>query len=100
MCDCDCDYKDQSAVIANLQRELMEAKAQLTHRYHFASTEIEKFDISRCNGSGVILELSVLGGGRRIEPVMIRDGLSQETIAAIQADLRRSYELSIELKPR
>lgn len=100
MCDCDCDCKDQNAVIANLQRKLMEAESQLTHRYHFASTGIEKFDISRCNGSGVILELSVLGGKRHFPPVMIRDGLSQETITAIQADLRRSYELSIELKPR
>jgi len=100
MCDCDCNCEDQSAIIANLQRELMEAKAAHSYLYHFASTEIEKFGTSRCLGSGVILELSALGGKRRIEPVMIKDGLSEETIAAIQADLRRSYESSIELKPK
>ena len=100
MCDCDCNCNDQSAVIVELERKLMEAEALQTYRHHFASTGIEKFDTSRCLGSGVILELSVLGGKRHIEPVVIRDGLSQETIAAIQADLRRSYESSIELKPR
>jgi len=35
-----------------------------------------------------------------MEPTLIRDGLSPETIAAIKADLKRSYDLAIQFKPK
>ena len=49
--------------------------------------------------SGVILELTALGGKEIIPPVMIRDGLSQATIKAIQNDLCRSFELATLVNP-
>lgn len=50
-------------------------------------------------GSGVLLELTFIGGKEAISPVVIKDGLSAETIAAIKADIRRSYELAVAFKP-
>lgn len=85
---------------ADLQREVKELKAQLVHQYHFASATIAKADIDHLMGSGVLLELSALGGRAIIEPVVIRDGLSADTIAALQRDLARSYQRAIEFKPK
>lgn len=95
----DCDRVDQYTLIADLRRELREAKAMAVHNYHFASKEIEKLSIDRCMGSAVILELTLLGGKKGVEPVAIRNGLSAETIAAIKADLKRSFEWATEFKP-
>jgi hypothetical protein len=50
-------------------------------------------------GSGVILSMTFLGGKEVFEPVMIRNGLSKETIEAIKADLVRSFEYATEMKP-
>lgn len=95
----DCDCVDQSALIADLRRELREAKAMAVCNYHFASKEIERLGTDRCMGSAVILELTLLGGKKGVEPVAIRNGLSAETIAAIKADLKRSYDYATEFKP-
>lgn len=94
-----CDCIDQPALIARLQRELREAKAMAVHNYHFASKEIDKLSIARCMGSVVILELTLPGGKKGVEPVAIRNGLSTATIAAIKADLKRSFEYATEFKP-
>jgi hypothetical protein len=85
--------------IAELERQLHEAKAAQVHNYHFASTGLDKLSTDRLMGSGVILSMTVLGGHTTFKPVLIRDGLSKETIAAIKADLVRSYKLAVELKP-
>lgn len=85
--------------IAQLQRENKELSAQLVHQYHFASIELKDLTIPKMTGSAVILELTTLGGKRSVGPVAIRDGLSDETIAAIKADLVRSFNLCTELKP-
>lgn len=45
------------------------------------------------------LELRALGGKEIIPAVMIRDGLSQATIKAIQDDLSRSFELATMVNP-
>lgn len=96
----DDECPDQSARIAELERQLKETKAALVHNHHFVSMELHKFSTTRCSGSGVVLELSILGGKRAIEPILIRDGLSPETIEALQADLRRSYLRTTELRPK
>ena len=84
---------------ADLQRKVKELEAQLVHQYHFATATIDRASINKTMGSAVILELTFLGGRKVFEPVAIKDGLSDETIAAIKADLKRSYELTAELKP-
>lgn len=84
---------------ADLQRKVKELEAQLAHQYHFATRTIDKAGMQHCLGSAVILELTVLGGTKVIAPVAIKDGLSAETIAALKADLKRSYDLTVEFKP-
>lgn len=84
---------------AVLERKVKELEAQLAHQYHFAHAQIGKASIDKTFGSAVILELTFLGGHKVIEPVAIKDGLSNETIAAIKADLKRSYERTVEFKP-
>lgn len=83
---------------ADLQRQVKELHAQLVHQYHFASFYLDKASISKTFGSAVILELTFLGGHKVMEPVAIKDGLSDETIAAIKADLKRSYDRTVEFK--
>ena len=83
-----------------LERRVIEAESQQAHRLAFASSAIEKASTSHLMASGVILQLTVLGGREVMEPVCIRDGLSQETIAAIQGDLARSYHLATLIKPK
>lgn len=82
-----------------MERKIRELEAQLTHRCHFAARTIDKAGIKSLTGSGVILSLVTLGGREIIEPVCIRDGLSDETIAALKADFVRSYEIATMFKP-
>jgi hypothetical protein len=85
--------------IAELERKLTEAQAQLVHLYHFASVDIAKASTERLSGSGVILTLTALGGQVIVPPVLIRNGLSAETIAALKADFVRSFEDATVFKP-
>lgn len=83
--------------IATLERKLFEAKAQ------YASTLGAAFDAIpkaiEFMGSGVVLEISAIGGKSVIPAVMIRDGLSAATVKAIQADIARSFELATLVNP-
>lgn len=99
--DCDCGCMDQSALIAELQRRLRDAEAHQIHRYHFASKEVEAFNMDRFMGSSVIIEITAQGKKSQLSmgPVAILNGLSQETIKAIKADLKRSFDYASELKP-
>lgn len=92
--------KTKNQRIIELERQLKEAQAQQIHTHYFASIDIDKFGIDKMTGSGVILELSALGGRTVLTPVTISDGLSAETIAAIKADLVRSYINKTEFKPK
>jgi len=78
-----------------LERQILELESQLAHRYAYAQSEIDKASTAKMMASGVLLQLTALGGREIISPVVIRDGLSPETIAAIKADLHRSYELTV-----
>lgn len=85
---------------AQLLRDVLELESQLAHRYHFADSELHKAGTGPRMGSGVLLQLSAVGGKDIINPVMIKDGLSDATIAAIRADLQRSYDLAVMFKPK
>lgn len=85
---------------AELQREIMELKAQMAHVPHFAIPALLKFNRDRFAASAVILTLHGIGAnGLRMDPVAIRGGLSDDTIKAIHRDLIRSYEDAIVYKP-
>jgi hypothetical protein len=81
-----------------LEQRLIEALAQHAHVYHFASNSIHKTE--NLMGSGVLLQLTFLGGKEVFPPVVIRDGLSRETIEAIKADLKKSYNLAVMFFPK
>ena len=85
--------------VAELERKLLESNAAQAHVYHFASANLHKAGIDKLAGSGVILTLTVLGGRVICEPVMIRNGLSLETVAALKADMVRSYQDAVVFKP-
>ena len=85
--------------VSELERKLIEANASQAHVYHFASANLDKANTDRLAGSGVILTLTALGGRVICEPVMIRGGLSLETIAALKADMVRSYQDAVVFKP-
>jgi hypothetical protein len=91
--------KTKSQRIEELERKLFESEAAQIHQHHFASVQLDKLVTDKMMGSGVIMTLTTLGGRLTIGPVMISNGLSKETIEAIKADLVRSYNYSIELKP-
>ena len=80
-----------------LEREFMELKAQMPSSYHFATQKLYTAGEQLMAG-GVLLRLEALGGKQLIPPVVIRDGLSRETIEAIYRDLCRSYDLYVPLQ--
>jgi hypothetical protein len=83
----------------DLERQVLELKGQLAYVYSLASNDIMKADASHLMGSGVLLQLTALGGREIIQPVVIRDGLYDETIEALKKDLARSHELATAHKP-
>ncbi len=83
---------------AQLKRKLIEALAEQPHVYHYANNVIDKASVDNLTASGLILTLTALGGEELITPVLIRNGLSVETIKAIKSDLKRSYDLAVMYK--
>ena len=94
------EKQTKAARIAELERKLREALAGQTHVYHFADAQLAKASTAHLAGSGVILTLTVLGGREICEPVLIRDGLSDQTIVALKADMVRSYVNATAFKPK
>jgi len=93
------DIKKKKPTKDELRRKILELEAQLIHVYHFADQYLSAIKPGSYTGSGVLLQLTAIGGREIIPPVMIKDGLSVDTIAAIRRDLVRSYENKIEFKP-
>jgi len=83
-----------------LERENMELRAQLAYVYSTAQDQIGKASTEYMTASGVLLQLTALGGPQLIIPVVIRDGLSDETINALRKDLLRSFEIATQHKPK
>ena len=59
-----------------------------------------KFSESKMLGSGVVIEITALGDWLKIDPFFLANGLSEETIKCLQADLKRSVEYMTEFKPK
>jgi len=86
--------------IAELERQLLEARAGQAHVYYTAEGSLDAAGMDRLKGSGVVLTLSGLGGAEICKPVLIRDGLSAETIAALKRDIARSFIEATAFKPK
>ena len=78
---------------AALERELYELQSSTVQSLCTAIGQIMTAGAARYTASGVILTLTAPGGAEIIPPVMIRDGLSDDTIAAIRRDIIRSISL-------
>jgi hypothetical protein len=85
--------------LADLRQMVSDLEAQIASRCSFACGEVERAG-GNLAASAAILEIRALGGRVIVNPVAIRDGLSPETIAAIQNDLRRSYALATISQPK
>lgn len=86
--------------IADLERKLCEALAGQIHTYQFADAAVGKASTDHLMASGVILTLTALGGREIVAPVLIRNGISKETVEALRADFRRSYAEAAMFKPK
>ena len=90
----------QKQRIEELENKLRGAEAYQVHKLHFASYALDKLSTDTMYGSGVIINITSLSGKQLVDPTVISDGLSPETIAALQADMRRSFEKRTESKPK
>lgn len=91
--------KPKKPTRAELARKVKELEAQLAFTYHNASLTISKAGDSHM-ASGVLVQLHSLGGKEITPPFVVRDGLSQETINALHADIVRSWEIATMFKPK
>jgi len=74
-------------------------KASLIHNYFFAGEKLIKLNKDRMMGSGVILSIADLNGKLIVEPIMIKDGLSKESINSLLDDFQYSYNKATEFLP-
>lgn len=91
--------KPRKPTYADLERKVIELEAQMASTCAYAAKEIEKAG-DTLTGSAAILTVTGLGGRVIVRPVAIRDGFSPAAIAAIKADIMRSYELATLVKPK
>ena len=86
---------NKAAQIASLNRRVVELLGQLSSTYTSAYRALDKTGVDHLTASGVMVTLTALGGRQLAEPFCLRGGLSEATIAALKADIKRSYEQSI-----
>jgi hypothetical protein len=82
---------------AQLAKDLLQSKAHDIGTLASANRDIGKANTDKYMASGVIITVQNLSGANIVEPFMIVDGLSAETIAAIRADIKRTYDLRLAL---
>ena len=87
-----------SARIAELERKLFERESQLPHNAFYLSNSLEEY--VELKGAGVIVTFQQLGSESKAGPVLIRNGLSLETVRALQKDIRASWEESVMFEPK
>ena len=82
-----------------LEFEIIALKAQLASTYHFASKQAGDANTKRYMGSAIIVAMKSLSGKEIVMPVAVRDGLSDEFIAAFKKEMARSHEIATLFKP-
>lgn len=78
--------------LAQALRELRQWKAGDIMFLSKAHADLKRVGRERFLGSGVILSITALNGTDLVEPVLINDGLSDETIEALRRDVKRAYD--------
>lgn len=90
--------KEKLALHCNaVANELRVLKASRLSVYCAAYRNLDKCGQDRYMASGVTITIKNINktDNTIVEEVIIADGLSPETIAAIKADIKRSYELTM-----
>lgn len=85
---------------ADLRRKIAQLESQLIHQHHYADAAISKAGMSRMMGSGVIVSITELDGTQIVDPIAIRDGLSDAAISALRADIVRSFKTATVFRPK
>jgi len=85
-----------TAELIKLQNELRVLKASAQYARAEAYRNIDKAGQDRYMASAVTITIKNINSDKNIivEEVAISDGLSPATIAAIKADIKRSYDLT------
>lgn len=84
--------------LVDAERRVFELKAQLASTLSKAFDDLPKAG-DAFKGSGVIIQITTLGGKQVLDPVLIRDGLSKATIVALQKDVALSFEFATMVNP-
>lgn len=84
---------------AKLSREVRELKAQLASTSHFAQQSLKYMTRDRMKGGSVIVDITTLGGRFSTGPFQLKDGLSEELMKALNAQLVETYEEATTFKP-
>ena len=84
---------------AELQNKYRQQRAHDIATLKYGHINITKANQDKYNGSGVTITIKNINQDNNVivEEVMIIDGLSDDTIACIQADIKRTYDLRLEL---
>lgn len=85
--------------LAESKRRIYELEAQLAKRLGGAFDVLHNAGIEQNMGSGVILSITGIGGKSIVPPVMIRDGISKQSVTALQDDICRSFEIATMVSP-
>lgn len=91
--------KAEGPTKAQLAQKVKELTAQLAFTYAAVDQKLNGAG-SALMASGVLVELTALGGRAIVPPFVVLDGLSDDTIAAIRRDLVRSYQTATAQKPK
>lgn len=80
-----------------IENELRVLKAGRVSTLCAAYKNLDKCNQERFMGSGVTIIIKNINktDNMMVEEVIITDGLSPETIAALKADVKRSYEVTV-----
>lgn len=83
--------------IAELESELFKFKACDILRLKLAGDKIKGAGNARFMGSGVVIEVKTLSGESITGAFVLFDGLSESTIAALSADIEKTFMNRIDI---
>lgn len=84
---------------AQLESKIAALEAQLLSTVINAASEITALAKKDYTASAMIVTIKGLDGRELLKPVGINDGLSKETLAALHADIIRTYGLKTAYPP-
>ena len=82
---------------AQMAKDLLNYKAMDIMNLVNAYRNVAKTGKDKYMASGVIVTITNLNGVNIVDPVMIADGLSAETIAALQADIKAHHDYRLSM---